>query len=246
MTKTVGLKDVLLPQNRSVNEEIFKIISLKNRVLQIEVSSSEDIQSIARKVSRCFGDCSIFTDLKAVRFQFNDVRIYVHCENSAPQAIVQKYVEKLKEKRQKEEENKKKEEEKRKKEEEHKAYLHKKELHKEYRRKQRKKMIDEASETEELLFINQKLKESWLAITQEAKNNNDTWLEKAIYFAERYAKYIQFLHKRHPDTNIKNFSENAVLDCSESEISTSLANQSLSLLRHYWNYNDIFYVPCSL
>ena len=81
---------------------------------------------------------------------------------------------------------------------------------------------------------------------QEAKNNNDTWLEKAIYFAERYAKYIQFLHKRHPDTNIKNFSENAVLDCSESEISTSLANQSLSLLRHYWNYNDIFYVPCSL
>lgn len=229
MAKTVGLKDVLLPWNRTVNEEIFKIISLKNRVLQIEVSSFEDIQSIARKVSRCFGDCSIFTALKAVRFQFNDVQISVRRENSEPQAIVQQYASKLREK-----------EEKMKKEEQHKAYLHIRHLHDTYHGKKLQEMIYEASEKEEFLFKDKEAEKEWFNLKEKAKI--DTTLSETIYFAEYWAKYMQFLQKKHPNADISDFAECAMLNFDGLEIPMLYATEAIPMLINYWKYGNKLYV----
>lgn len=222
MAKIVGLKDVLLPKNQFVNEEIFGMESLKNGIITIRVNNAETIYQIAQKVNRCFTIASIFTNLRAVCFRYNGIQMYVDSSYSTQKEIVEQYYRKF-----------------RKAKDHDGNHFHRKYLYNVYRERHIKEMITEAIKSEKILFKNLELEIAWDKLSKET--NNDLTSSKVIYFAECWAKYMQLLMKKHPNANISRLSESAMLDCEVLGVPFLAEQKAIPLLIEYWKYGDNLY-----
>lgn len=222
MTKIVGLKDVLLPRNQFVNEEIFGIVSLRNGIITIRINNAESIHQVAQKVNRCFTMASIFTNLRAVRFRYNGIEMYVDNSYSTTKEIVEQYYRKFRKAKEREENTG--------------DYFNTRHLYSVYRRKYLKEMILEAMENEKMLFKNSELETGWNFLSQKAKD--DLTSSRVIYFAECLAKYVQFLIKKHPNANIEFLADSALWDCEVIDISIPIHKKAICLLFEYWEYGN--------